>query len=111
MIEQSSSAPCIQGETWGYQGANIWVTQGCAGEFGVQSFGPPVVVAPLPVSGNIICESRDYQQAFCPAGRRIGSAWLIAQRSRAACIQGRTWGYDSNGIWVSQGCEGEFGVQ
>jgi hypothetical protein len=24
------------------------------------------------------------------------------------CLLGRTWGYDANGIWVSDGCSGEF---
>jgi hypothetical protein len=114
LIEQTSSAPCIQGQTWGYEGANIGVAQGCAGEFGVQSQGAPSYAPPppvLPVASSVICESRDYQQSFCPSGRRIGSAWLIAQRSRAPCIQGRSWGFDANGIWVAEGCEGEFGFR
>ncbi len=114
VIEQRSSAPCIQGQTWGYQNNDIWVTQGCAADFGVQGYGAPAYIAPPPIMpsvGNIICESRDYQQAFCPTARPIGQAWLVTQRSRAACLQGRTWGYDSGGIWVTQGCEGQFGFQ
>ena len=113
VIEQRSSAPCIQGQTWGYQNNDIWVTQGCAADFGVQGYGAPAIIAPpyRPSGGNIICESRDYQQQFCSTGRPIGRAWLVAQRSRSACIQGRSWGYDESGIWVTQGCEGEFAFQ
>ncbi len=113
LIEQTSSAPCIQGQTWGYQGSNIWVAQGCAGDFGVQSYGAPAVIPPpiLPAVNNMSCESRNYQQSFCPSGRRISSAWLIAQSSQSACIQGRSWGYDANGIWVTEGCAGEFGFR
>ena len=33
---------------------------------------------------------------------------LTRQISRNACILNRTWGYDSRGIWVSNGCRGEF---
>jgi hypothetical protein len=115
VIEQRSGAPCIQGQTWGYQNNDIWVTQGCAADFGVQGYGgPPVAVAPLPMmpaAGSIICESRDYQQQFCATGRPVSRAWLVNQRSRSACIQGRSWGYDESGIWVTQGCEGQFAFE
>jgi len=113
LIEQRSSAPCIQGQTWGYQNSDIWVTNGCAGDFGVQGYGgrPPSAPQILPIAGNIVCESRNYQQQFCSTGRPIGRAWLVTQRSRSACVQGQSWGYDANGIWVTEGCEGEFGFQ
>ena len=113
VIDQRSSAPCVQGRSWGFQGSDIWVTEGCAADFGIQGRGgPPVVVAPQPVfPASMICASIDYQQQFCGTGRPIGRAWLISQRSRSACVQGRTWGYDQGGIWVTQGCEGEFGFE
>jgi hypothetical protein len=109
LINQQSSAPCIQGQTWGYQNNDLWVTQGCAGEFGVQGYSAPAYAPPA--SGNIVCESRDYSQNYCPVGQFFSRAWLVAQRSRSLCQQGRTWGYDRNGIWVTQGCEGEFGFE
>lgn len=113
VIEQISSAPCIQGRTWGFQNNDIWVTQGCAADFGIQGRGsPPVVAVPQPYyPATMVCESRNYQQNFCATARPITRAWLIAQRSRSACMQGRTWGYDEGGIWVTQGCEGEFGFE
>jgi hypothetical protein len=27
-----------------------------------------------------------------------------------ACELGRTWGYDESGIWVAEGCSGEFAL-
>jgi hypothetical protein len=113
VIEQRSSAPCVQGRSWGFQNGDIWVTEGCAAEFGIQGRGgPPVVVAPQPYyPATMICASIDYQQQYCATARPIGRAWLIAQRSRSACLQGRTWGYDEGGVWVTQGCEGEFGFE
>jgi hypothetical protein len=33
---------------------------------------------------------------------------LARQISNSMCIRGDTWGYDSNGIWVTRGCRAEF---
>ena len=33
--QQLSNAPCIEGQTWGYDKKGIWVNQGCAAEFKV----------------------------------------------------------------------------
>ena len=110
VIEQRSSAPCIQGQTWGYQNNDLWVTQGCAADFGVQGYGtaPPPM---MPAAGNIVCESRNYQQQFCAINRPVSRAWLVTQRSRAPCVQGQSWGFDRGGIWVTEGCEAEFAFE
>ena len=108
LVVQQSQAACIQGRTWGYDRNGIWVTQGCSGEFEFHGNRPP----PMPGPGRQVeCDSRNYQQQFCPAGRRVSRAWLVEQRSQAACIQGRTWGYQQDGIWVSGGCSGLFAVE
>ena len=66
---------------------------------------------PLTASADrIFCESRDYHRNYCPTGGNIANAQLVTQQSQAACIQGRTWGYDSRGIWVRDGCRAEFVV-
>ena len=59
----------------------------------------------------LTCESRNYAQEFCPTGIQITRAWMLVQRSRSPCIEGQTWGFQGNGIWVNQGCEGDFGFQ
>ena len=59
----------------------------------------------------IECESRDYQYQFCATPDGVTRARLVEQRSRSACIEGRSWGYDRRGIWVSGGCEGVFDYQ
>ena len=53
------------------------------------------------------CESNDGRTRECAANTRAG-VQLVRQLSRAACIQGRSWGYGRNGIWVSDGCRAEF---
>ena len=33
---------------------------------------------------------------------------LLKSTGSAPCLLGKTWGYDDTGIWVSDGCSGEF---
>jgi hypothetical protein len=53
------------------------------------------------------CESRDYRQVYCDIDARYGVE-IVNQLSDAACIEGRTWGSDRRGVWVSGGCRAEF---
>lgn len=58
----------------------------------------------------VYCESGDMQRHWCREGigRRVR---LIRQKSKARCIQGRTWGTDRQGIWVDRGCRADFEVR
>jgi hypothetical protein len=109
LVVQQSRSPCIQGRTWGYDNNGIWVTQGCSAEFDFRPSGSP---APGPGPGRqIACSSQNFQHRFCPTERRVVRARLVEQRSRAACVQGRSWGFEDRGIWVDQGCSGLFAVE
>jgi hypothetical protein len=108
LVEQRSQAPCVQGRSWGFQETGIWVTAGCSGLFAFEGGGPPP--GPPPID-RVTCESREYQQAFCPVRPMIARAWLVSQRSQSACIQGETWGFQRNGIWVNGGCSGVFAFE
>lgn len=55
------------------------------------------------------CASNDNRLHRCLADTR-GGVQLIRQYSRARCIEGRSWGYDHRGIWVSHGCRARFHV-
>jgi len=110
LVFQRSQAPCVQGQTWGFQPDGIWVTAGCDGDFEVR----PAYVAPAPLPaptrpGLLVCESRNYGYAVCPTGR-IRGAQLVRQISQAACVEGQTWGFHGDGVWVDRGCEGEFEI-
>lgn len=64
-----------------------------------------------PRDGDIVrCESNDGRSRQCHADAR-GGARLLRQLSRSPCIEGRTWGVLRDGIWVSNGCRGEFLVE
>ena len=39
-----------------------------------------------------------------------GRVELVNQLSQSACDYGRSWGYDSGGIWVDDGCAAEFDI-
>lgn len=59
-------------------------------------------------SGSTVrCESNDNRSRRCAADTR-GGVMLSRQLSRTACVQGRSWGWDNGGIWVSHGCRAEF---
>lgn len=119
LANQLSSAQCIEGQSWGYDRSGIWVSHGCRAEFllagsgqgGWNSNGGGYG------SGNgyggnggtITCESQDGRYVFCRTGR-VRQVQLQRQLSRGACVQNETWGYRADGIWVSNGCRGEFSL-
>jgi hypothetical protein len=55
----------------------------------------------------ISCASKLGGRTQCPADTSHG---VVLRRSsgEAACLLGKTWGYDDQGVWVSDGCVGEF---
>lgn len=57
----------------------------------------------------IYCASDNGRRNNCPANTR-GGVRLVRQQSGSACIEGSTWGYDRNSIWVDRGCSAEFEV-
>jgi hypothetical protein len=53
------------------------------------------------------CESRDQRTNYCNVDTR-GGVRLVHQLSDRDCVRGRNWGANERGIWVSDGCRGEF---
>ncbi|HEY8271136.1 MAG TPA: DUF3011 domain-containing protein [Pseudobdellovibrionaceae bacterium] len=138
LVSQLSRSACIEGSTWGYANDSIWVDKGCRANFEVitADYGRPPGGGGYPPPGrggypppgrggyppphhppiyeeSINCASSGYRFNSCyPAsGLRIRSAQLSRQDSRTQCVEGNTWGYDNNRIWVDKGCRGEFRVQ
>jgi Protein of unknown function (DUF3011) len=69
-----------------------------------------VHASPAPQSAlRMPCSSDDMHRHFC-AVDTTGGVQMVHQKSEAKCIQGRTWGYDANGIWVDRGCRADFEV-
>jgi hypothetical protein len=59
----------------------------------------------------VTCNSSRYAYQNCPVRGEIVSAHILRQTSRSQCVEGRTWGYDYNGLWVDQGCQATFKVR
>jgi hypothetical protein len=57
----------------------------------------------------VVCESNDRETRYCAADTR-GGVRLATQYSKSGCYQGRTWGYDRRGVWVSNGCRAQFDI-
>jgi hypothetical protein len=102
---QISRDPCIEGRTWGFDRNGIWVDKGCRAEFAI---GAPTPTTTAAAQGRIVrVESRNTARSY----RRIdtrGGVRLRRQLSRDPCVEGRTWGFDRDGIWVDKGCRAEF---
>ncbi len=109
LVQKRSGAPCIEGQTWGYERSFLWVSGGCRGEFMVRRG----AYAGGGNSGSgddgrvFRCESRDNRYQQCASESR-SRARLVRQLSNAPCIEGRTWGSNRGGVWVDRGCRAEF---
>ena len=58
---------------------------------------------------SIYCASDDGRRRTCPVNTG-GVVRLVNQRSGSACVEGRTWGFNRNSIWVDRGCRADFEV-
>jgi len=127
LVRQLSGAACVEGRSWGQSRDGVWVSNGCRAEF-VAERGRPG--RPGHGGGNwggghhgnggnngwgsagqvIDCDSNDRRQRRCNVTIRQ-DARLVKQKSGTACIEGQSWGWDRNGVWVSNGCRGQFQVR
>jgi len=105
MHENSTGNLCRQGRGWGYDDNGIWVDRGCRAQF---SYGRDDGGGGWGRSDRITCESISYRYRYCNADTQ-GRVSLARELSTGnLCQQGRNWGYDNGGIWVNNGCRGEF---
>ena len=128
LVRQISNTRCVEGQTWGWNRAGVWVDRGCEGVFRVSrrwAGGGPGGYPPPPPPGQgdwrpgpgwdqairVRCASAGYQYNMCQVDTGRGSSVGIAKQiSKTRCIEGRNWGWNRAGIWVDQGCEAEFVV-
>ncbi len=104
LVRQLSDSGCVEGQTWGFSRNGVWVTQGCRAEFAV-GYGSRRSAAYD--RGIFRCESADGRWHLCPL-KEPGRVDLVKQLSRNDCIRDQSWGRDNRGVWVAQGCRGEF---
>lgn len=63
--------------------------------------------ASLAVPPTLQCLSTPAMRQTCPGDTSAGVA-LIRSTGTETCLLGKNWGYDDTGVWVSNGCGGEF---
>lgn len=102
---------CVEGRTWGYDSNAIWVDRGCRAEFLIaDNAGTYRDRGPSQAMQTMVCESGSSKRSYCQADTRFGVE-LRHEISRNICVVNRTWGSDSNGVWVSNGCSAEFAMK
>ena len=57
----------------------------------------------------LTCKSDDGARRHCLGYTGAGVA-LRQSTGTASCLLGRNWGYDASGVWVTEGCGGEFAL-
>lgn len=112
LTNQRSGSPCIQGQTWGWDRGGVWVDRGCRAEFtsgngGNWDGGGNGGNWGGGNSGTVYCASDDGRRQTCGMNTS-GGVRLVKQRSGSSCIQGQTWGWSRNNVWVDRGCRAEF---
>ena len=63
----------------------------------------PTILAKVTVT----CAPQTSARTFCAADTS-GGVVLLKSTGPGECLLGKTWGYDATGVWVSDGCSGEF---
>ena len=106
LLRQLSSTRCVQGRNWGLREGALWVDGGCRGVFRVERGG---AWTPGVGAYSVTCSSNDRRQTSCAWDARRGRPRLVQQLSKTPCVEGTSWGYRGNAIWVSDGCRGLFG--
>jgi hypothetical protein len=61
----------------------------------------------LAQTASVTCTSKPGERQVCAADTSAGVA-LGRSIGDAACLLGKTWGYEETGVWVKDGCAGEF---
>lgn len=114
-IQRVIAGDCRQNQTWGWDRNAVWVNGGCRADFAAAGGGGGGNAnwgnggGSSGGGGQIIeCSSWQYQPARCNV--RVQNSVVIDRVNGGECVQGRTWGWDRNAIWVTEGCRARFRV-
>jgi len=108
LARKLSNNSCDMNRDWGTRSGYVWVRNGCRAEF-YDSYGNGNGNGWGNSNYSVTCSSDSSNYRTCAWDARYGTPRLIQQLSRQSCTQGRTWGYDNRGLWVSDGCRARFG--
>jgi len=99
---------CILGRTWDFDGAGVWVSDGCSAQFALGGY--RVASGAMPATATkIVCESTDGHRHQCDVDASHGVG-ILRQFGSEECVLNHSWGYSASGVWVGSGCRAEFAV-
>lgn len=101
---EEDSAKNRRGST---QGRRTWLLGPRIAAVGLLALGGAGSVAAQPVTITCTSEADGSGRQHCPANTASG-VLLIKSTGPTGCLLGKTWGYDDQGIWVTDGCSGDF---
>lgn len=110
LTRQLSRTACEYNRNWGYDYRGVWVDKGCEAEFevgGSGSYRPNTSSSSSDGRREIYVSSPNYRY-YKYNIQTDNEVELVRQLSNSPCDKNRTWGYDRNGVWVNQGCSGQF---
>jgi hypothetical protein len=110
LLRQVSRTDCVLGRTWGLEGRHrVWVSNGCRADFVIRREREESREEEHHARRGrlVVCESENNTLHRCSVDTDAGVR-ISRQLSRNDCIEGRTWGYNRRGIWVTSGCRAEF---
>ena len=114
--KQKSESACTLGISYGYRGESIWVSQGCEANFEVEYKPGASVSKPEPWGSRdkkrkVSCSSKRNKRRTCSVDGPIDSLRLRKTKSNSPCVEGESYGFAGDRIWVDKGCRAEFEVK
>lgn len=109
ITRQLSKNPCTEGRSWGQEQGMVWVSRGCRARFEDSGWNNGNYGANgYDSRDTVTCASSDDRRRDCAWNDSWGRPRLVEQLSDSACIEGRSWGYGRDRIWVDNGCRARF---
>ena len=106
VIVGTAPAECVRGKTWDFDDRGVWVSSGCRADFTVEADEVTSRSTYVSDSGRVVhCVSTESGRTYCGA---YHAHYVISGTPDPVCVEGRTWGVDKHGIWVTGGCKGDF---
>jgi hypothetical protein len=107
VISGNPNPTCVEGKTWGLDDRGVWVSSGCIADFSVVDADAATTSSSyVDSSGRLVhCVSTASGRTYCGAHH---ARYVYHGTPDPVCVEGKTWGFDSRGVWVSGGCKGDF---
>ena len=105
LVRQLSKAECVEGRTWAAVRAGSMLTMVAVPNL-KSGTGTTALQA---ISSGLSANPRMSRRQECHTGP--GEIRLLRQLSKSLCVEHRTWGRTAHGIYVDDGCRGEFEVR